>query len=246
MIRSGIEASQARGGCSLSYDAVVSDIVDPVLEAYATEHTTAPPGYLEALAHDVRAELESPGMMVGRLEGRFLEMLVFALGAHRVLEVGTFGGYSALAMAAGLPPGGTITTCELSPEHAAFARRHIAASPHADRIEVIEGPALHTIASLEGPFDFVFLDADKAAYLEYLEAILPKLATRGLIAADNTLWYGRLLDPTDNTPDTEGLRRFNDALCSDPRVVVVQTTVRDGVTLIRRADTEDSPGFHPA
>jgi caffeoyl-CoA O-methyltransferase len=225
---------------------VVSDIVDPVLEAYATDHTTAPPDYLEALARDVRAELESPGMMVERLEGRFLEMLVFALGAHRVLEVGTFGGYSALAMAAGLPPGGTITTCELSPEHAAFARRHIAASPHADRIEVIEGPALDTIATLDGPFDFVFLDADKAAYLEYFEAILPKLARRGLIAADNTLWYGRLLDPTDHTPDTEGLRRFNDALRSDPRVVVVQTTVRDGVTLIRHADTEDSPGFHPA
>ncbi len=153
-----------------------------------------------------------------------------------MLEVGTFGGYSALAMAAGLAPGGTITTCEVSPVHAAFARRHIAASPHAGRIEVVEGPALETIAGLEGPFDFVFLDADKAAYLEYFEAVLPKLAPRGLIAADNTLWYGRLLDPADTTADTEGLRRFNDAVAVDPRVVVVQTTVRDGVTLIRRAD----------
>ena len=211
-------------------------IVDPALEAYATEHTSAPPAYLEDLAADVVAELESPGMMVGRLEGRFLELLVYALGAERVLEVGTFGGYSALAMAAGLAPGGTITTCEVSPVHAAFARRHIAASPHAGRIEVVEGPALETIAGLEGPFDFVFLDADKAAYLEYFEAVLPKLAPRGLIAADNTLWYGRLLDPADTTADTEGLRRFNDAVAVDPRVVVVQTTVRDGVTLIRRAD----------
>ena len=211
-------------------------IVDPALEAYATEHTSAPPAYLEDLAADVVAELESPGMMVGRLEGRLLELLVYALGAERVLEVGTFGGYSALAMAAGLAPGGTITTCEVSPVHAAFARRHIAASPHAGRIEVVEGPALETIAGLEGPFDFVFLDADKAAYLEYFEAVLPKLAPRGLIAADNTLWYGRLLDPADTTADTEGLRRFNDAVAVDPRVVVVQTTVRDGVTLIRRAD----------
>ena len=211
-------------------------IVDPALEAYAAEHTSAPPAYLEDLAADVVAELESPGMMVGRLEGRFLELLVYALGAERVLEVGTFGGYSALAMAAGLAPGGTITTCEVSPVHAAFARRHIAASPHAGRIEVVEGPALETIAGLEGPFDFVFLDADKAAYLEYFEAVLPKLAPRGLIAADNTLWYGRLLDPADTTADTEGLRRFNDAVAVDPRVVVVQTTVRDGVTLIRRAD----------
>jgi caffeoyl-CoA O-methyltransferase len=214
----------------------VTAIVDPALEAYAAEHTSAPPAYLEDLAADVVAELESPGMMVGRLEGRFLELLVYALGAERVLEVGTFGGYSALAMAAGLAPGGTITTCEVSPVHAAFARRHIAASPHAGRIEVVEGPALETIAGLEGPFDFVFLDADKAAYLEYFEAVLPKLAPRGLIAADNTLWYGRLLDPADTTADTEGLRRFNDAVAVDPRVVVVQTTVRDGVTLIRRAD----------
>ena len=108
-----------------------------------------------------------------------------------MLEIGTFGGYSALAMAAGLAPGGRIVTCEMSPVHAEFARRHIAASPYADRIEVIVGPAIDTIASLEGPFDFVFLDADKAGYRAYYEAVLPKLAPRGLIAADNTLWSGR-------------------------------------------------------
>ncbi len=113
----------------LPYDAAMTDIVDPAVEAYATEHTTAPPAHLEALAEDLRATLEAPGMMVGRLEGRFLELLVFALGAQSVLEVGTFGGYSALAMAAGLAPGGTITTCELSPVHAEFARRHIARAP---------------------------------------------------------------------------------------------------------------------
>ena len=215
----------------------MTDIVDPVLEAYATEHTTAPPAHLEALAEDLRATLEAPGMMVGRLEGRFLELLVFALGARSVLEVGTFGGYSALAMAAGLAPGGTITTCEISPVHAEFARRHIAASPYADRIEVAEGPAIETIARVTGPFDLVFLDADKAGYPDYFEAVLPKLAPRGLIAADNTLWSGRVLDPEDTTADTTTLRRFNNALATDPRVVVVQTTVRDGVTLIRRADT---------
>ena len=215
----------------------MTDIVDPAVEAYATEHTTAPPAHLEALAEDLRATLEAPGMMVGRLEGRFLELLVFALGARSVLEVGTFGGYSALAMAAGLAPGGTITTCEISPVHAEFARRHIAASPYADRIEVAEGPAIETIARVTGPFDLVFLDADKAGYPDYFEAVLPKLAPRGLIAADNTLWSGRVLDPEDTTADTTTLRRFNNALATDPRVVVVQTTVRDGVTLIRRADT---------
>jgi len=213
----------------------VPDIVDPSLEAYATAHTTAPPAHLEALAAELLVTLEHPHMMVGPLEGRFLELLTFAVSATSVLEVGTFGGYSALAMAAGLAPGGRIVTCELSPEHAAFARRHIAASPYADRIEVVEGPAIDTIATLPGPFDLVFLDADKAGYRAYYEAVLPKLAPRGLIAADNTLWSGRILDPADTTADTIALRRFNDFLATDPRVVVVQATVRDGVTLVRRA-----------
>jgi caffeoyl-CoA O-methyltransferase len=138
-------------------------------------------------------------------------------------------------MAPGLVAGGRITTCELSPVHAEFARRHIAASPYAAAIEVVVGPAIDTIAGLEGPFDFVFIDADKASYLQYFEAVLPKLAPRGLIAADNTLWSGRILDPSDTSADTVALRQFNDALAADPRVVVVQTTVRDGVTLIRHA-----------
>ncbi len=124
----------------------------------------------------------------------------------------------------------------MSPEHAAFARRHIAASPYADRIEVLEGPAIETIATLEGPFDLVFIDADKASYPDYFEAVLPKLAPRGLIAVDNTLWSGRVLDPSDTTDDTVALRRFNHQVAIDPRVVVALTTVRDGVTLIRRAD----------
>ena len=213
----------------------MTDIVDPALESYAEAHTTAPPPYLDALATELRDTLDSPHMMVGRLEGRYLEMLVYALGARSVLEIGTFGGYSSLAMAPGLAPGGRIVSCEISPVHAEFARRHIAASPYAGSIEVVVGPALDTIATLPGPFDLVFIDADKAAYPEYLEAVLPKLAPRGLIAADNTLWSGHVLDPSDTTEDTEALRRFNDALATDPRVVVVQTTVRDGVTLVRRA-----------
>ena len=213
----------------------MTDIVDPALESYAEAHTTAPPPYLEELATELRATLEAPGMMVGRLEGGYLQMLVFALGARSVLEIGTFGGYSALSMAPGLAPGGRITTCEISPVHAEFARRHIAASPFAEAIEVVLGPALDTIATLPGPFDLVFIDADKAAYPAYLRGGAAQALPRGVIAADNTLWSGRILDPSDTSEDTEALRRFNDALAVDPRVVVVQTTVRDGVTLIRRA-----------
>jgi caffeoyl-CoA O-methyltransferase len=217
-------------------------VTDPVLEAYAESHTTAPTEALLALAEETRATLSAPGMMVGALEGRFLEMLVYALRPHRVLEIGTFSGYSSLSMAAGLPSGGHITTCELSPVHAALARTHIARSPYAEMIEVIEGPALDTISKLDGPFDFVFIDADKTNYLAYYEAVLPKLAVGGLIAADNTLWSGRVVDDTDQSDDTRAIRAFNDAVVADPRVVCVQTTVRDGVTLIRPSSPAASGG----
>jgi caffeoyl-CoA O-methyltransferase len=212
----------------------MTDITDPVLEAYAQAHTTAPDDHLLALAEETRSTLSAPQMMVGALEGRFLEMLVFALRPEWVLEIGTFSGYSSLSMAAGLPPGGRITTCELNPQHAAVARSHIAASPYRDAIEVVEGPALDTVGRLEGPFDFVFIDADKTNYLAYYEAVLPKLSARGLIAADNTLWSGNVVDDADQSDDTRAIRAFNDAVVADARVVCVQTTVRDGVTLIRK------------
>ncbi len=211
----------------------MTDITDPGLEAYAEAHTTPPADHLLAVAEETRATLVAPQMMVGALEGRFLETLVYALRPQRVLEIGTFSGYSSLSMAAALPPGGRITTCELSPVHAEVARRHIATSPYADRIEVREGPALDTVGELDGPFDFVFIDADKSNYLAYYEAVLPKLAPGGLIAADNTLWSGRVLDEGDQSPDTKAIRAFNDAVVRDPRVVCVQVPVRDGVTLIR-------------
>ncbi len=211
----------------------MTDITDPVLEAYAEAHTTGPADHLLALAEETRATLSAPQMMVGALEGRFLEMLVYALAPQWVLEIGTFSGYSSLSMAAGLPRGGRITTCELSPVHAAAARQHIAGSPYADRIEVLEGPALETVQKLEGPFDFVFIDADKTNYLAYYEAVLPKLAGGGLIAADNTLWSGRVVEEIDQSDDTRAIRAFNDAVVSDSRVVCVQLPVRDGVTLIR-------------
>jgi caffeoyl-CoA O-methyltransferase len=213
----------------------MADIITPELEAYAEAHTTPPPDYLVTLADETREKLSAPGMMVGPLEGRYLQMLVYALKPRLVLEIGTFSGYSSLSMAAGLEPGARIITCELNPVHAEVARRHIAASAYRDVIEVIEGPALDTVTGLDGPFDFVFIDADKGSYSAYYEAVLPKLAPGGLIAADNTLWSGQVIDAADQSEDTVALRRFNDAVVADPRVVCVQTTIRDGVTLIRRA-----------
>jgi caffeoyl-CoA O-methyltransferase len=211
------------------------DFVDEAIERYALEHTTPPAPAMVELAAQARATLQFPQMLSGPVEGRLLEMLVHAIGARSVLEIGTYAGYSALSMAAGLPPEGRIVTCEIFGEHAEFARRHIVASPYADRIEVRVGPALDTIAELDGPFDLVFIDADKTAYADYFESVLPKLSPRGLIVVDNTLWSGRVLGPPD--PDDESTRAlvaFNEALARDERVVCVMLTVRDGVTVIRR------------
>jgi caffeoyl-CoA O-methyltransferase len=208
---------------------------DESIDRYCEEHTTPPPERLAALARETRERLESPQMLTGTVEGRFLEMLVWIAGARRVLEIGTFSGYSALSMAAALPEDGRIVTCELDEGRAAFAQRHIDASPYADRVEIRIGPALDTIASLDGPFDLVFIDADKTGYDAYFDATLPLLAPRGLIVIDNTLWSGRVLDPQSDDESGQALAALNDRLAEDERVIVVQLPVRDGVTLVRRA-----------
>ncbi len=213
----------------------MSPAVDPDLDRYATEHSTPEPDLLRDVAAATRESLDAPQMMVGPLEGRFLEMLVHLSHPERVLEIGTFSGYSALSMASALPPGGRIVTCEVDPKAAEMARRHIRASPWADRIELRQGPALATIAELDGPFDLVFIDADKVEYRDYYEAVLPLLSDRGVIAVDNVLWGRRVLDPDDERDDTRAITAFNDHVASDPRVVAVMLTIRDGVTLIRRA-----------
>ena len=212
-------------------------VVPQAVEAYAAAHTTAPAPFLAALAEQTRAELDSPQMLTGEIEGRFLEFLVFLARPRAVLEIGTYSGYSALSMARALPDGGRIVSCELDPERVAFAERHIAGAGFADVIEIRQGPALASIESLDGPFDLVFIDADKAGYHDYYEAVLPKLSERGLIVVDNVLWSGRVAEPesAEDTESTRALRAFNDHVTADERVVSVMLSVRDGVTLVRRA-----------
>jgi len=211
-------------------------IVTREVELYALEHTSPPSRALSSVAEMTQSDL--PGrstMMVGALMGRFLEAIVFGMQARRILEIGAFTGYSSISMAAAMPVDGKIITCELDAQHAALARRNISASAQADRIEIREGPAIETVASLEGPFDFIFIDADKGSYVDYYEATIPKLARTGLLAADNTLWGGQVVDASDQSSDTVAIRRFNDHVRSDSRVICVQLTVRDGVTLVRLA-----------
>jgi len=216
--------------------AVMPPLIDPDVAAYAETHSTAPPAHLAAVDEATRQDFGSWGMMVGRQEGRFLEMLVFAAQATRVLEIGTFTGYSSIAMAAGLGDGGSIISLEVDPHHATVARGNIATAGLESRISVIEGPALRTLDQLQGPFDLVFIDADKVAYDAYFEAVLPKLAPHGLIVIDNTLQGGGVLDRAgDRDESSRAVRALNDKLVDDPRVVCALTTVRDGVTLVRRA-----------
>ena len=210
-------------------------LVHPAVESYAEAHTTpeAPP--LTALARETQELGLAHQMLVGHLEGGFLAALVAMLAPERVLEIGTFTGYSALSMAAALPPGGSIVTCDISERHVEVARRHIAGSPYADRIRIEVGPAIDTISRLDGPFDFVFIDADKTGYAAYYEAVLPKLSDRGVIAVDNVLWRGQVIEPgAEPTDDTRALIAFNDMVVADERVTCVLVTVRDGVLLIRR------------
>jgi caffeoyl-CoA O-methyltransferase len=207
------------------------------LSEYIERHTTPPSGELTALEAETRESTSAPQMLTGSVEGRFLEILAFTSGAKEVLEIGTFTGYGTLSLASGLADGGRVVTCEISEEHAAIARRHIEASPLADRIDLRIGAALETIAAEPGPFDLVFIDADKPAYVKYYEAVLPKLAPRGLIIADNTLWGGDVAKPPadDDSENLVALRVFNDHVAADPRVVAVMLSVRDGMTLIRLA-----------
>jgi caffeoyl-CoA O-methyltransferase len=213
----------------------MSFLVPEEIERYAEQHTTRPSELLDRLAAETRERLRSPQMLTGAVEGRFLQMLVYAIGARRVLELGTYSGYSAVSMAAALPPGGHIDSCEVDEAHAAVARRYIQEAGYADRVTVHLGPALDTIERLEGEFDFVFIDADKQNYVAYYEALLPRLAERALMAVDNTLWSGRVVDPDDDDESTQAIVGFNEHLARDSRVVSVQLTVRDGITLVRRA-----------
>ena len=210
-------------------------VVPEGIERYAEEHTTPPTPLLAALSKETHETLAVPQMLTGPIEGRFLELLVYASEARRILELGTFSGYSSISMAAGLPPGGHIDTCEVDEKHASVARRYIEEAGLSDRITVHMGPGLDTIEALGGEWDLVFIDADKPNYLNYYEAVVPRLAERGIIAADNTLWSGKVLDADDDSESTVAIRAFNDRVRNDDRTVCVQLSIRDGVTLIRRA-----------
>jgi caffeoyl-CoA O-methyltransferase len=211
----------------------MSFIVAPKVEEYAEAHTTPDGELFERLAEETRAKTSAPQMMVGRIEGQFLARLVRLSGARRILELGTFTGYSSISMASALPADGRIITCDIDPETMGIARRYMDESGYGDKIETRLGPALETIRTIEGPFDLVFIDADKPNYRAYYEAVLPLLAEDGVIIADNVLWSGRVVED-DGDESTRAIKEFNEHVRADSRVVSVMLTVRDGMTLVQK------------
>ena len=204
------------------------------IEAYAERYTSARADLFDRLGEETRATQNTPQMMVGPLEGAFLSFLIAMTDAKRVLELGTFTGWSSIEMARALPPDGRIVTCDVNEEWTAIARRHWSRAGVAAKIDLRLAPALQTLDALlasgqSGSLDFAFIDADKGGYVDYYEAVLPKLSPRGVIAADNTL------SGADPNRDSSGqISRFNEHVLHDERVEAVLLPFRDGVTLIRR------------
>jgi predicted O-methyltransferase YrrM len=209
-------------------------LVSADIEAYAQVHSMPESDLCRALRDETQRRMESPQMIVGPLEGAFLKMMTQVVQATRVLEIGMFTGYSALCFAEALPADGIVITCEVDEESAALARQYFARSPIGKKIEVLMGPALDTMRHLKGPFDLIFIDADKINYVNYYRRALELVSPRGLILIDNVLWGGDVLEQPAPDEKTAAIQELNRVVATDPRVTAVLVTVRDGVLVIRQ------------
>lgn len=207
-------------------------LMKPEIEEYARAKTERVDPLLEELTRETYDTMEIPQMLTGPLEGRFLKLMVQISGARRVLEIGTFTGYASLSMAEGLPEEGKLTTLEIDQKAIDMANKYFARSPHGKKIQIVKGPALESLKKLDGPFDLVFIDADKTNYSNYYKAVLPKLPSGGIILVDNVLWSGAVLRP--KTESDNAIVELNDLVSRDNRVDKVLLTIRDGVFLIRK------------
>ena len=206
------------------------------LDEYILSHIDAEGEYLHQLYRHTHLELLYPRMASGHLQGRILKMFTEMIKPKRVLEIGTYSGYSALCMAEGLPENGHLYTIEVNDEQEYFTRPWLENSPYADKIDLLIGDALEIVPQMGMTFDMAFIDADKRKYLEYYEMVLPLLNPGGFLLADNTLWDGHVVDETvkDSDLQTHGILRFNDFVAQDHRVEKVILPLRDGLSIIRK------------
>ena len=210
----------------------MTKFIDKDIEGYAHKYTQAEPDLLIQLIATTHELTKSPQMLTGRIEGRFLKMLVQLTQPRLVVEIGMFTGYSALSMAEGLPDGGRIITCDIDPEAQAIAQAAFDASPHGNKIEIRMGPALDTLVQIDEPIDFAFIDADKKGYPRYYEEVIKRTRPGGLIVLDNMFLAGRALHPEDDA--AHAVAGLNQTITEDPRVDNVLLTIRDGVQLVRK------------
>ena len=208
-------------------------MVPPDIEAYAAAHSWAESEACCAIREETDRTMESPQMVVGPLEGAFLKMMTQVTGAGRVLEIGTFTGYSALCFAEAMRDDGIVITCDIDPESTAVARKHFAESPHGYKIDLRVGPALVTLREIAGPFDLIFIDADKDNYLNYYRCAIDLIALHGIILIDNVLWSGEVLQYPPVDTSAAVIQELNRIIAADTRVTAVMVTIRDGIYVIR-------------
>lgn len=205
------------------------------LEEYISVHSTPENEVLESIVRDTHIHILNSHMLSGHVQGRVLSMISHMIRPNRILELGTFTGYSALCLAEGLPENGELVTIEHNDELETTIRRNLAKSPLSSKIRLIIGDAKEYLSGEAGLFDLVFIDADKREYCAYLDLVYPLIPVGGFILADNTLWDGHIIDPAyDKDKQTLGLRAFNDRLAADERFEKVILPLRDGLTLIRK------------
>jgi caffeoyl-CoA O-methyltransferase len=208
-------------------------LVPPEVEVYAQAHSSPESTVRRALREETQQKMEYAQMLVGPLEGAFLQMMTQLVGAKRVLEIGMFTGYSALCFAEALPADGTVVTCEIDDKSAALARQYFSRSPVGKKIDIRMGPALETMQGLIGLFDVIFIDADKLNYVNYYRRAFDLLAPNGVILIDNVLWSGEVLKQPPPDDQTAVIQELNRTVANDPHVTAVLVTIRDGILVVR-------------
>jgi caffeoyl-CoA O-methyltransferase len=211
----------------------MKSLVLPDIEAYAEAHSLPESNVCRRLREETYRKMDCPQMVVGPLEGAFLKVTAMSVGARRVLEIGTFTGYSALCFAESLPDDGQVITCDIDSESTGMAKRFWAQSSHGSKIHLRLAPALETLQTLSGPFDLIFIDADKANYVNYFRRALDLIADHGVILIDNVLWNGDVLKSPAPDTNTAAIQELNRVVHAEPRVSAVLMTIRDGIFLIK-------------
>jgi len=213
---------------------MMNELVSSLAEAYAKKYTSAEDALIAEVAAYTAATHTNSHMLSGHVQGKLLELLSCLLQPNRILEIGTFTGYSALCLAKGLSPEGELHTIELREADAAIAKGYFERSAQKNKIKLHIGEAQQIIHNLPEMWDIVFIDADKTGYIEYYDLLLPKLKQNGLIIADNVLFHGDVLDETISGKNAKAIHAFNEHVKNDNRVEQVLATVRDGLLLIRK------------